>query len=72
MTDSRVATWNVDNLFEVGDDDRPETAAQFDTADRIACDRDRSDGAAREGDIQLVSPVVLHHRHLDAGAVLDD
>ncbi len=29
MTQLRVMTWNVENLFDVGDDDGPETEAQL-------------------------------------------
>ena len=29
MAQFRVMTWNVENLFDVGDDDGPKTQAQF-------------------------------------------
>jgi hypothetical protein len=29
MAQFRVMTWNVENLFDVGDDDGPETQAEF-------------------------------------------
>jgi hypothetical protein len=35
----KVMTWNVENLFDVGDEDGPKTQAQFTTKIESCCGR---------------------------------
>ena len=53
MGQFRVMSWNVENLFDVGDDDGPDTAAQLDT--KVATCVNRVGRHPRDSRLRIVS-----------------